>query len=129
MTPDTQAIEWAGLLAGSGVIGSVGTKFIDGWINRITNRKASQKIEAETGKFDADAAQVIASTAMALLAPLQGEVADLRTRIQKLEGENVATTGKLRRAINYIRELRVWVAQNVTPECPPPPMPPKDLDI
>lgn len=115
----------AGLLLG--VVGK-------GWLERKLTQAAADGMEAESnktysesGKFDAEAAQVIAATTVTLLRPLQAEIADLRTRIETLEAENTYAQGKVRRAVHYIKDLLKWIAEHVPDGSPP--LPPSDLDI
>lgn len=105
-----------------------------GWFDRkVTSATAVQveadagKVQSEGGKFDAEAASVIAATTVTLLVPLQREVAELRGRIDALEDENVRAKGKVRRAVSYIKELLAYIADHCPDGCPPPA--PADLEL
>ena len=102
------ALEWAGVIAGSGAVGSVITKLFD-W----------KRAEAEEEKLDADAAQAITQAAIGLIAPLQAQVTDLLERVTILETENHMTKTKLQKAIDHIRELRRWVHTHLPDRTPP----------
>ena len=65
--------------------------------------------EAQEEKLGADAAAVIANTAMALVAPLQAQVTNLAERVATLETENALTTRRLAIAVAYIQELIQWI--------------------
>ena len=122
--------EMVGLLLGGGVFGTLLNRLFD-W--RV-NKKAAKKLEAdtektarETKKIDIDAAQVIAATAVELVAPLKAELADLRGRVGLLEDENAKTMSKLQMAINHIRELLIFIRNHIPDKTPP--TAPADLGI
>lgn len=119
----TTAIEWVGIIAGSGVVGSVVTKAFDRQVTKATARKT----EAEETKIDADAASVLAQTAVTLVAPLQTQIDGLTIRVRTLEAENTATKSKLQLAIDHIRELRHWIGTHIPDKSPP--QPPADLGV
>ncbi|EKT83032.1 putative minor tail protein [Rhodococcus phage Mbo4] len=91
-----------------------------GWI--LSRRKS----RAEVGKLDAEAAQIIAAAASALVAPLSESLGRLEQRIEVLESENAHKTKLLDSAIRFIRELLGWIEHH-DPGQPPPVIPP-DLE-
>jgi len=104
--------EWVGVVVGSTTAGSLVTAFF--------NRR---KLKAEGNRLDAEAAHVIAQTAVTLVAPLQAQVTELLGRVEALEDENEATRTTLGKAFSYIRELLRWVREHLpdlTPPMPPP---------
>lgn len=112
-----------GIVAGSGAIGSVATKVLD----RSVTRATANRTEAEETKLDADAAQVIAQTAVSLVAPLQTQVDSLRERVMVLEAENNSTKSRLQVAIDHIYELHAWINTHLPQRRPP--QPPQALGI
>ena len=106
-------LEWTGVAAGSGVLGSLITKGFD-WRLRKT------EVAAESPKIDAEAAQIIASTAVTLVAPLQSQIEALTGRVGHLEAQYAT-------AVGYIRSLRSWIFTHIPDETPPPP--PLTLEI
>lgn len=104
----TAVVEWAGVVLGSGAVGSI--------VTNVFNRR---KVKADAGKIDAEAAQTIATTAVTLVAPLQAQVTDLLDRVETLEAENTTTKSKLQLAIDHIRELRYWIRTHLPDKTPP----------
>jgi hypothetical protein len=97
--------DWAGVLSGPiGVVMGVGG-------TKLLSRK----------KDSAEAAQIIASTAVLLVEPLQKQITDLTTRMGAVETENNLTKTKLQLAIEHIRALRSWIANHIPDKQPPPP--------
>ncbi|QXN72998.1 minor tail protein [Mycobacterium phage Phillis] len=118
----TAVIEWAGVALGpAGVLAGVLGK---GWFDR---RTVATKNPSEETKLDAEAAQIIANTAVALVAPLKTEINELSTRVTTLETENQATTSKLQLAVNHIRTLYSWIYSHIPDKTPP--QPPSELGI
>ena len=103
------AFEWAGVILGSGAVGSV--------VTRIVNRS---QIQAEEEKLDAEAAHALTQAAVALVAPLQLQITDLLGRVEILENENRETKTLLQKAVDHIRELRRWVHTHMPDRTPPP---------
>lgn len=108
------------------VLGVTVAKFFEWRVDKKTEKQVAKRAESDAGKVDADAAQVIATTAVTLIAPLQAEIADLRLRMDVLEEENKATKTRLQLAIDYIRELLVFI-RNHNPDKTPP-TPPRGLE-
>jgi len=106
-------LEWIGVAAGSGGLGALLTKVADAWAKK-------RQTEAEAGRIDAEAAQLIAHTAVTLVAPLQAQVEALSARVDHLETQNAETTTKLQIAIDYIRGLRSWIFTHIPDKTPPP---------
>jgi len=77
--------------------------------------------DAHEAKMDAEAAQILANTAVALVQPLQEHLSKLDARVKTLERENQSTKSTLRLAIDYIRALRSWIFQHVPDKTPPVP--------
>ena len=73
----SQGLEWIGVIAGSGVLGSAITKFAD-----------RKKGRADTAKVDAEAVKIVAEAVAILVAPLKKEIEELRSRVDTLEAEN-----------------------------------------
>lgn len=120
------ALEWVEY--GIGPLG-VGVGVFGKWLLDWKIRKAAaQSSVSESGKLDAEAVKIIAETAVSLVAPLKSEIEELTCRVKALEDENTAATGKLRRAITYIRDLLVWISLHVSDEYQPP-QTPFGLDI
>lgn len=114
----------APLAAPAGLIVGVLAK---GWFDRKVNRATAVQVEAdayrthsESGKFDAEAAQVIAATTITLLAPLQAEVTELRKEVDSLKNDALSTQGENRRLKHYIKDLLRWITEHVPDGCPPP---------
>lgn len=105
------------------VMGAVGVK----WLDRHKAASEISKMGYESDKMDAEAAQIISQTAVALVAPLQAQITQLAARVDHLEKENVMTLSKLQIAINHIRDLRSWISEHM-PTKQPPSIPPS-LDI
>lgn len=110
-------LDWAIAAGGpAGVLlGVVGTKVFD-W--RVT-KKVAHKVGSEAKKFDADAAQVIATTAVTLITPLQEQITKLVVRVETLEIENTQTKTRLQLAIDHIRALRTWIRDHIPDRTPP----------
>lgn len=105
------------------LLGATGKAFFDRKVTQATAVQVcaeSDKTHAESGKFDADAAQIIAQTAVSLVAPLQSEITKLTGRVEKLETENLASQGENRRLKHYIKDLLRWIAEHVPHAAPPP---------
>lgn len=117
------ALEWADTLSGSAgaLAGIAATKLFD----RHLDRQKRKNAEKEGVKIDADAAQVIANTAVALVAPLKAEIAELRVRVEIVEAENALKTTKIEAAARYIRELLDWIRIHIPDRQPP--APPKEV--
>lgn len=118
----------------SGPVGILVGAFGKSWFDRVVTKATAKNIEAEGvkteaegAKIDAEAARIIAATAVSLVEPLKDEIRQLSARVDQLELENEATTGKLRRAVNYIQDLMRFIATHV-PDKNPPPLP-MGLDI
>lgn len=111
------ALEWTQTLSGPvGVLaGIVGTKMFD----RRLDRQKARLSEAEETKLDAEAARIIADTAVTLVAPLQAQITQLTTRVENLEAEDKVKTAKLDAAVRYIRELLGWIAVHIPHKQPP----------
>lgn len=75
--------------------------------------------KATVTKIDADAAHVIANTAVLLVAPLQQQLTDLTGRVKLLETENVDLKTKFQAALEFIRELRIFIHNHVPDKTPP----------
>lgn len=120
-------LELIGLIAGGAGGGSLLTKAFDWVADRKANKKVIQRVEAEAGKFDAEAVQAITSAAVTLVAPLQTEIRELRERVDALETENGLTNSRLALAIEHIRALRSWIGQHIPDKSPP--APPADLGL
>lgn len=112
------ALDWVSALVGPGgvVAGVLGKSVFD-----------RSRSRSEGSKLDADAAKIIAETAVALVAPLKEEIQALNARVDLLEEENTSQLGQLRRSLAYIRDLLLWIKPRVPGEIPPPP--PADLAI
>jgi hypothetical protein len=115
----SQTLEWAGIIAASGVVGSFFTYGFNWWTSKLASKKVARRTEAEAGKFDADAVQAITTAAVALVVPLQTQITELLRRVDALEEENTKTKTLLQIAIEYIRALRAWVGTH-TPDLSPP---------
>lgn len=119
----SQVLETVGMILGGGFAGSAGTAVF----HRRRNR-------AEVSKIDADAAQVIAETAVTLVAPLQAQITALNERVGTLETENESTKAELAAhktlfgiALGHIRELHRWIDQHVPGRDRP--QPPSELGL
>ncbi|KZM68825.1 hypothetical protein [Nocardia terpenica] len=104
----SEILEQVGVIAGSGAVGAG----VTGWANR-------RKSRAETTQIDAEAAKIIADTAVVLVAPLAAQVEGLNTRVAVLETENRRTKGLLRIALDHIEELHDWIKSHVPGAQPP----------
>ncbi|BBY34912.1 hypothetical protein BST33_00075 [Mycolicibacter minnesotensis] len=113
-------LEWAGVAAGSGVLGSLITKVFD-W--KLKTKEASAAIP----RLDAEAAQIVANTAVSLMAPLQHQVAELQSRVEALETEYEASQSRLGLALKHIRSLYSWIYTHAPDHTPP--APPKELEL
>lgn len=91
-------LEWATVVLGSGVVGAG----VTGLVNR-------RKSNADTGKVDAEAARIIADTAVVLVAPLRSQIDALTARVGLLETENTNTRSLLKIALDHIEELHEWI--------------------
>jgi len=111
------ALEWVDTLSGpTGIVmGIVGTKLFE----RTRSRQEIRVSKASETKIDAEAAKIIAETAMTLVAPLQAQVSDLLVRVGHLEVENTVTKSKLQLAIDHIRELLIFIKNHVPDKTPP----------
>ncbi|MBM4517682.1 hypothetical protein GS432_21555 [Rhodococcus hoagii] len=87
-------------------------------INALVGRRRSQ---AETGKIDADAAQVIANTAVQLVGPINERMGQLEQRIRALEDENRHERLRGAAKLEYIRVLMRWIAEHLPGRTPPEP--------
>ncbi|OHT67761.1 hypothetical protein [Mycobacteroides chelonae] len=113
------AVEWTAAL--SGTAGTV----LGLTINKIFNRKKDgadlEKAASEGTKLDAEAAQIIANTAVALVAPLHSEIQKLNERVDSLEQENASTRSVFHVSIAYIRDLFSWIKVHLPDRNPPKP--------
>jgi len=100
---------------GGGLIGVIGTRIFD-WGR---NRSEVNNIRSTGTKIDAEAAQVIADTALTLVAPLKREIQELNSRVDRLEKENAATELKLHLALEHIRVLYAWIFNHMPDKTPP----------
>lgn len=108
----SQTLEVIGIIAGSGTAGVLVTKLFD-----------RRKTSAESNMIDAEAAQVIASTAVTLVAPLQSEIDKLTVRVGTLETENTTTKTLLGVAIDHIHDLHRWIDEHLPGKQRPQPPP------
>lgn len=106
-------LEWAAVAAGSGGLGALITKGFD-W------RLRTKEVEASTPRLDAEAARIIADTAVSLVAPLQHQLTELQTRVSQLEDQHAL-------ALGHIRVLYSWIYSHFPDSTPP--APPKELEI
>lgn len=121
----SQVLQWVTALAGPvGVLLGVAGK---GWFDRTFTVASTNKIVAEDTKIDSEAAQIIANTAVSLVAPLKTQIEELTSRVEALETENTETKTRLQLAISYIRSLRSWIQVHIPDRTPP--APPTGLDI
>lgn len=120
------AVEWIDAIGGAGA-GAFAGVVVKKVFDRRKDKAAADKVEAEGTKLDADAAQVIANTAVALVAPLQSQITLLTSRVETLESENATTRTQLHIALEYIRELHAWIRIHIPGKKPP--RPPKGLEI
>lgn len=104
-------LEWAGVVAASGGVGSVLTK--------IFSRR----------KDNADAAAAIAQAAVALVAPLEKRVSVLETDNALMKAEHARTASKLRLALDHIRTLYAWISAHALSFERTPPQPPEELGL
>jgi len=116
-----EALAALGVPAG-GVLGIWIKSAYDRRLNKA-NAEESQSIvdlnEAQEEKLGADAAAVIANTALQLVAPLQAQVTGLAERVATLETENALTNRRLSLAMEYIQELLGWIKIHVPDRTPP----------
>ncbi|SUE29614.1 Uncharacterised protein [Nocardia farcinica] len=106
----TSIYEWAGVIAGSGVVGGIVTALFDRKLTQANTNVA----EAAAEKTEADEAEVLTRIAVSLVEPLE-------KRIAVLERENIKTNSTLTDAIHYIHELRCFIAVNVPDKTAPEP--------
>lgn len=112
-------LDWAVALSGPvGVAIGVAGK---SWFDRSVTVATVKRTEAEDTKIDAEAAQIIANTAVMLVAPLQGQITELTGRVGTLEMENTATKTRLQSAIDHIRQLRLFINKHIPDKTPPQP--------
>ncbi|AEV52099.1 hypothetical protein [Rhodococcus phage RGL3] len=98
------ALEIAGIVAGSGVVGGIVTKVADRKLTRSNVRK-----------IDVDAAKVIAETAVALVGPVKAEIEELSGRVETLEtNQDILVT--------HIKDMHEW-GDEVAPGVPRPAIP------
>lgn len=88
-------LEWAGVVAASGGVGSLLTK-------ALSRRQDN-----------ADIAKVFVDAATALVAPLEA-------RLSVVEAENGVFKTRLQLAIDHIQELRSWIYTHLPTKSPPP---------
>lgn len=112
----------AAIAVGGPVLGVSVSKFFDWRVDKKTEKQVAKRAASETTNLDASSAKIIAETAVTLVAPLQDQITKLTTRVDLLETENAATKNKLQLAIDYIRELLVFI-RNHNPEMTPPTAP------
>ena len=110
-------LEWVDTLSGPGgiLVGILGTTLFA----RSKSRQELRVSKASETKIDAEAAKILADTAMTLVAPLQAQVTDLILRVSTLEAENAVTRDKLQIAIDHIRELLIFIKNHVPHMTPP----------
>ncbi|WP_459962065.1 hypothetical protein [Nocardia sp. IFM 10818] len=104
-----------GTVLGSGVAGAV----VQGWFGRRQSKAAAEKAESESTQIDAEAARIIADTAVVLVAPLRSQVESLTARVNVLESENRNTKNLLRIALDHIEELHEWIKTHMPGATPP----------
>lgn len=102
MSQSSSALEWAGIITGSGVAGSVLTK--------ILGRKRDH----------AEAVKIITEAAVTLVQPLDQRISALEQAKQKSES-------KLAVALNHIGTLYSWISLHMPNHTPPPP--PEELEL
>lgn len=112
----TQTLEVVGMIAGSGVAGALITKLFE----RKQARASVEKTAAEEGLIDAEAAHIIAGTAVSLVAPLQAEIDKLTVRVGTLETENISTKSLLGVAIDHIHDLHLFIDIHLPGQVRPP---------
>lgn len=110
----------AAAAGGGGVMGVIVTRVFD-WGTGTTKR--------QNAKIDADAAEVIAKTAVSLVAPLNSQVEDLAKRVGVLEQENEKARTKLQIAVVHIRTLYNWIYTHIHDKQPPEVPEELELDI
>ncbi|WP_078323587.1 hypothetical protein [Mycobacteroides salmoniphilum] len=110
-------LEWVAALSGpSGVvIGAVGK----GWMDKRKSPAEKTKIDVEAGFIGVEAAQIIAATAVSLIAPVEGEMNKLVKRVEVLERENLEAKSKFQVAIDHIRSLYLWIDRHLPNKTPP----------
>lgn len=103
-------LEWVAALSGpSGVaLGAWGKSWLD-----------KRKSPAEETRIDAEAAQIIANTAVSLIAPVERKMKELAERVELVEEENRQTKSKFQVAIDHIRSLYVWIDRHLPNKTPP----------
>ncbi|AVJ51384.1 minor tail protein [Mycobacterium phage Scowl] len=108
----TEVLDWLAVASGpAGIaIGIYGEK----WRSR-------RREPAEIEKTEAEASQIFVETAVALIAPLKAEIADLTVRVNQLEEENYTTKTRLQLSIDYIRVLQSWISKHIPGRKPPAP--------
>lgn len=90
--------------SGGGIIGVIGTRVFD-W----GKYRSETKVNRSTGtKLDAEATEVIARTAAALVIPLERQITYLNKRLDAY--------------IDYIQELHIWIGERIHEIPPPPPI-------
>ena len=109
-------LETVGIVIGSGAAGAA--------VTEMFNRR---KNKSETVKFNAEATQILTSTAVDLIAPLKAEIGILTGRVATLEEKERATKSLLDKAIDHIRELHRWIDRHVPGRDRP--QPPPELDV
>ncbi|QIS05940.1 hypothetical protein F5X71_29775 [Nocardia brasiliensis] len=114
MTPG-EILETVATVIGSGTAGAG----VTAWFNRRHTRAVADRAEAEGAMVDAEAARIIADTAVVLVAPLRTQVEALTSRVAVLESENQATKSLLKIALDHIEELHEWIRDNVPGRRPP----------
>lgn len=94
-------MEWAGVVAGSGVAGSILTKFF-----------GRKRDNAETIKVLADAAVV-------LISPLEQRITQLEESDRSTKLKLHETESRLSLAVNHIQTLYTWISANMPNHVPP----------
>lgn len=89
---------------GGGVIGVIGTRVFD-WGKSRSETKVNNATE---GKIDAEAAEIIARAAAALVIPLEAQIKILTCRVDAY--------------VDYIQELHIWIGERIHEVPPPPPI-------
>lgn len=109
MSQSSSALEWVGVITGSGVVGSVLTK--------ILGRKRDH----------AEAVKAISEAAVTLVQPLDNRISELTTRVATLEYAKQKSESKLTVALNHISTLYSWISLHMPNHTPPPP--PEELEL
>ena len=102
-------LELVGIVVGSSAAGSIVTKVFE-----------RRRDRSQGTLLDAEAAQVIANTAVTLVAPLEA-------RVTALEAENLRTKSKLQVAIDHILDVHKWIGEHIPGRQPP--QPPSELGL